>query len=156
MKAASSLARLAACAVFVLIPIAGLGATSGGNILPAAAQQERSAGIRCAATATGFALATRSDWNVRDRAAGGAGSAAGTKVLADQMSFAPARRRPSLQVGESYDPAKVHLVTEPGRYGLGTPPQGSQYAVIDSYLVRVEPGSMKVLSVIRLVNEILD
>lgn len=155
MKAASSLALVTACAAFVLNPVAGSGTTPGGNALPAATQHEPAAAGDFTA-ATRLALVTRPGWNYADHGVRNERTSDDTRVMADQMSFAPSKRRPALQVGENYDPAKVHLVTEPGRYGLGTPPQGSQYAVIDSYLVRVEPVSMKVLSVIRLVNEILD
>ncbi len=147
MKAASPLVRITACAAFALTPVAGSATTRGGDALPALARQKTVETAGFVSAATGLTLAVGSNHDKSSDA---------TLIMADQMSFAPSKRRPSLQVGERYDPSKVHLVTEPGRYGLGTPPQGSQYAVIDSYLVRVEPGSMKVLSVIRLVNEILD
>lgn len=51
---------------------------------------------------------------------------------------------------------RVHLVTRPGLYGLGIPPRGSRYGVVDGQLVRLEQGTWRVQSIIRRVNAILD
>ncbi|MFD1881439.1 hypothetical protein [Paracoccus pacificus] len=61
-----------------------------------------------------------------------------------------------IQVGRIYDRDTIHYITEPGRYGLGAPPSGSRYAVIGNRLVRVDSQTDQVLSIIRLVENILD
>lgn len=61
-----------------------------------------------------------------------------------------------LSVGDYIDWDHAHVITRPGRYGLSTPPEGDRYAVIDGRLVRVNSDTGKVLSILRLVNEILD
>lgn len=61
-----------------------------------------------------------------------------------------------LSVGDIIDWNDVHVVTRPGRYGLSIPPDGDRYAVIDGQLVRVSSDSGKVLSILRVVDAILD
>ena len=50
----------------------------------------------------------------------------------------------------------VHIVTRPGLYGLGDPPSGQRYAVVDGRLVRVDRDTGRILSILRLVDAILD
>lgn len=59
-------------------------------------------------------------------------------------------------VGDIIDWDNVHIVTQPGYYGLSTPPRGDRYAIIDGQLVRVNRDSGQILSILRLVDAILD
>ncbi|RNF33483.1 hypothetical protein A7A09_016755 [Paracoccus methylarcula] len=61
-----------------------------------------------------------------------------------------------LGVGDFIDWDDVHIVTRPGRYGLSMPPDGNRYAIVDGQLVRVNRDSGKILSILRLVDAILD
>ena len=65
-------------------------------------------------------------------------------------------RKGGLTVGDVVDLGHVHIITDPGRYGLSLPPDGARYAVVDGRLVRVESQTGKILSIIRLVDAILD
>ncbi|WBU52564.1 hypothetical protein [Paracoccus sp. SCSIO 75233] len=62
----------------------------------------------------------------------------------------------SIPIGEVADPARLHIVSRPGRYGLRPAPTGSKYAVMNGRLVRIDAESGKVQSVIRQVDSILD
>ena len=44
---------------------------------------------------------------------------------------------------------KVQLIERPGQYGLGSDLRGSRYAISDGHLVRVDPNSLEVQSVLR-------
>lgn len=59
-------------------------------------------------------------------------------------------------VGDIYDLDDIHIITRPGLYGLGEPPEGNRYAIVDGRLVRVDSETGRLLSIIRLVNAILD
>ena len=59
-------------------------------------------------------------------------------------------------VGDSRDQAEVHLVTSPGLYGLGSGVPGSSYAVAHGKLIRIDPSSFKVLSILRDQPRLLD
>lgn len=59
-------------------------------------------------------------------------------------------------VGDIINWNDVHVVTRPGRYGLSMPPDGNRYAIVDGQLVRVNEDSGKILSILRLVDAILD
>lgn len=61
-----------------------------------------------------------------------------------------------LGIGDLIDWNDVHVVTRPGRYGLSMPPSGNRYAIVDGQLVRVNEDSGKILSILRLVDAILD
>lgn len=61
-----------------------------------------------------------------------------------------------VKAGDMPDAKDVHLITMPGRYGLGSDQTASRYAIIDSTLVRVDANSLKVLSVLRRPVAILD
>lgn len=65
---------------------------------------------------------------------------------------APARAKagPRVVVGDRYPNA--HLITEPGRYGLSVPPDGTAYAVIGHTLARVDRKTFKVLSILRSIE----
>ncbi|TRW97245.1 RcnB family protein [Paracoccus sp. M683] len=59
-------------------------------------------------------------------------------------------------IGDVLDLDDIHVITQPGLYGLGDPPRGNRYAIIDGQLVRVDSDTGRLLSFIRLVNAILD
>lgn len=59
-------------------------------------------------------------------------------------------------VGDTLSASEVHIITSPGRYGLGPAPDGSRYAVADGKLIRVDPNTLKVQSILRSQSEVLD
>lgn len=61
-----------------------------------------------------------------------------------------------LRVGDQIDPENVHTVTRPGLYGIGKVPVGSAYGVVRGNLVRYNPETMRLQSVIRSVEVVLD
>lgn len=66
--------------------------------------------------------------------------------LAQHSSAAPAA---PLRVGETVDMDSIDLVQRPGRYGLGTPPTGSVFALAGNQLMRIDPDSGKIQSILR-------
>lgn len=60
------------------------------------------------------------------------------------------------QVGARIDPARLHRVTRPGLYGVGHSPPGSSYGVIGGRLIRYDPDSLRVQSIIREIEAVLD
>lgn len=58
--------------------------------------------------------------------------------------------------GQHIPAAQLHMITRPGRYGLGSAPEGSAYAVADRHIVRIGVEDGRVLSVLRPVQRILD
>lgn len=61
-----------------------------------------------------------------------------------------------LRVGTRLDPAKLHQVKRPGLYGISQSPKGSAYGVVKGRLIRFDPDSLQVQSIIREVDQILD
>ena len=61
-----------------------------------------------------------------------------------------------VHVGDTLDPKRLHPVSRPGLYGIGHVPSGANYGVIDGLLVRYDPESRKVLSIVRAVDAVLD
>lgn len=59
-------------------------------------------------------------------------------------------------IGASVDRGSLHLITRPGRYGLGHPPGGSRYAVLDGQIVRISVSDGQLLSILRRAERILD
>lgn len=59
-------------------------------------------------------------------------------------------------VGDKLPAGQVHIITNPGLYGLGPAPAGSAYAVANGMLIRIDPKSGQVLSILRAQAEILD
>lgn len=72
-----------------------------------------------------------------------------TGIVARAETVAP-------HVGDLLRPGAFHLISNPGRYGLGPEPAGSRYALIAGLLVRIDMKSLKILSIIRQQREILD
>lgn len=64
--------------------------------------------------------------------------------------------RQGVVVGDVFDLNSIHIVTQPGLYGLGKPPASNSYAVIGGQLVRVDSDTGRLLSIIRMVDKILD
>lgn len=64
--------------------------------------------------------------------------------------------RASPQVGQSVDGGQLHRVSRPGLYGMSQPPAGSAYGIVDDRLIRFDPESGRILSIIRQVDRILD
>lgn len=54
-----------------------------------------------------------------------------------------------IYVGGQLAPEDVHVVTEPGRYGLGPQLRGSQYGIAGGQLIRFDPESFQVQSILR-------
>lgn len=61
-----------------------------------------------------------------------------------------------IAVGDILSPDQVHIITEPGLYGLGRNVPGSEYAVAAGRLIRIEPETYKVLSILHEQSKILD
>ena len=55
----------------------------------------------------------------------------------------------SVRVGDTVNLEQVDIVEEPEVYGLGLSPAGNRYAIIDNLLVRLNPDTGKVLSILR-------
>lgn len=58
--------------------------------------------------------------------------------------------------GDVLSPDVIHIIERPGLYGLGPELHGSRYAVANGYLIRIDPNTLKVLSVLRVQNRVLD
>ncbi|RDW12549.1 hypothetical protein [Paracoccus thiocyanatus] len=74
---------------------------------------------------------------------------------ADQAA-APADRPAVLRVGDRLEEVRLHMVTRPGLYGMSQAPDGSRYGIVDGKLIRYDPESAQVLSIIRQVDRIVD
>lgn len=61
----------------------------------------------------------------------------------------PAQALRSPRPGEVLDAGKVDFIEEPGHYGLGADLRGSRYAIAEGHLVRVDPDSLEIQSVLR-------
>lgn len=68
----------------------------------------------------------------------------------------PGQAKKALGAGSVIDWDDVHVVTRPGLYGLSEPPTGQRFAIVDGRLVRVDSQTSKILSIIRLVDAIVD
>ena len=65
-------------------------------------------------------------------------------------------KKSAVRVGDVINLRNVHIISRPGAYGLSNPPSGDRYAVVDGRLVRVDSRTGKILSILRLVDAILD
>ena len=91
-----------------------------------------------AATATLFALAAATGFSQAETGAATMGA------------------RQAISVGDTLSRNRVHFVTEPGAYGLGRNVPGSEYAIANGRLIRIDPATLKVLSILRVQDGILD
>lgn len=55
----------------------------------------------------------------------------------------------AVRVGDTVNLEQVDIVEEPEIYGLGLSPAGNRYAIIGNLLVRLNPNTGKVLSILR-------
>ncbi|WP_295048771.1 hypothetical protein [uncultured Paracoccus sp.] len=55
----------------------------------------------------------------------------------------------TLQPGQVLSPEAIRFIDFPGRYGLGTDLPGSRYAIVDGHLVRIDPDTMELQSILR-------
>ncbi|WBU55635.1 hypothetical protein [Paracoccus sediminicola] len=79
-----------------------------------------------------------------------------TSALAYAGRNEDGKPRDIVEVGDVISGDRLHIVTSPGRYGLGPELPGSDYAVVDNLLIRIDDGSHEVQSIIREVRGILD
>ncbi|MTD99735.1 hypothetical protein GIY56_05510 [Paracoccus sp. YIM 132242] len=61
----------------------------------------------------------------------------------------PRKQARALSPGDVLQAAEVHFIEHPGHYGLGSDLRGSRYALSNGHLVRVDPDSLQVQSVLR-------
>ena len=93
-----------------------------------------------------------------------AGAAVGIAVLSNQAPQAQgttqagvARVEPRLMMPGDILPAEdIDFIEHPGRYGLGTELRGSRYAIVDGHLVRINPETMELQSILRKDSVALD
>ncbi|AUH33982.1 hypothetical protein [Paracoccus tegillarcae] len=74
----------------------------------------------------------------------------------DAAAAAEPRKDKPIAVGDVLSAGQLHIITEPGLYGLGRKVGKSEYAVSGGQLIRVDPKTLKVLSILRAQSEILD
>lgn len=79
----------------------------------------------------------------------------GAAAKGNACQAAPADKKAGL-IGQIAPAKGLHIVTTPGVYGLGDPPAGNSYAVIDGQLVRINTKTHQIMSIIRSVDRILD
>lgn len=58
--------------------------------------------------------------------------------------------------GDVLPAEEVHIISKPGLYGLGPEPAGSKYAIAHGMLIRIDPKTGKVLSILRSQSTVLD
>ena len=80
----------------------------------------------------------------------GAGANGAALVAAETASGAAVR------VGDRVDLRRLHRITRPGLYGMSHPPTGSRYGIVNGNLIRYDPRNVRVLSIIRLLDRIVD
>ncbi len=51
--------------------------------------------------------------------------------------------------GDILQPEQIDFIEYPGRYGLGSELRGSRYAIVDGHLVRINPETMELQSILR-------
>lgn len=59
-------------------------------------------------------------------------------------------------IGQRLEPESLHRIKRPGLYGISQSPDGSAYGVAEGRLIRFDPAELRVQSVIREVDRILD
>ena len=66
-----------------------------------------------------------------------------------QLSAPRAVQVGGLAVGDSLDPAQLHVISRPGLYGLTHGAPGDRFGVVEGLLVRFDPATMRLKSIIR-------
>lgn len=84
--------------------------------------------------------------------------AAGGVVYAQQeeTTDVPEVESGEFGVGDALPAEDIHVISKPGLYGLGPEPANSKYAIAHDKLIRIDPESGKVLSILRSQAQILD
>ena len=72
------------------------------------------------------------------------------------LTAGDAKAQPAVEIGQVVPKGQLHIVTEPGRYGLGPELPGSHYAVVGDLLIRIDAKTGVVQSIIRKVDGIRD
>lgn len=72
-----------------------------------------------------------------------------------QAAMARSEQKP-LRPGDILSPNATKFIDFPGRYGLGTDLPGSRYAIVDGHLVRIDPDTMELQSILRKDTVALD
>lgn len=68
---------------------------------------------------------------------------------AQQLSAPRAVQVDGLAVGDDLDPARLHVITRPGLYGLTRGRPGDRFGIVEGLLVRFDPATMRLKSIIR-------
>lgn len=108
--------------------------------------------LACLATTLVFAGVALAD---QARAPGGPVPSQAGDMAAVWIS-APAAAPNLPRVGKKIDPAELHPVRRPGLYGVSDSPDGSRYGIVNDRLIRYDPASLRIQSIIRQVDEIVD
>ncbi len=69
---------------------------------------------------------------------------------------APDAESSEFGVGDVLPAEEVHIISQPGLYGLGPEPADSKYAIAHGMLIRIDPKTGKVLSILRSQSTVLD
>jgi hypothetical protein len=62
----------------------------------------------------------------------------------------------AVRVGDRVAPEDVHPIIHPGRYGLGPHLSGSRYGIVGGQLIRFDPTTYQVQSILRRQAQLLD
>lgn len=62
----------------------------------------------------------------------------------------------AIVVGDHLTPEQIHVLAEPGRYGLGPQIRGSRYGIAGGQLIRFDPESLEVQSILRRQHQLPD
>jgi hypothetical protein len=83
-----------------------------------------------------------------------AGAAVVIAILGNQAP--QAQETPAVQTeprvltpGDRLSADDINFIEQPGRYGLGSDLRGSRYAIVDGHLVRIDPQTMELQSILR-------
>lgn len=77
-------------------------------------------------------------------------------LMSQQQGAAAAAKLEAFGVGDVLSRDEVHIITSPGLYGLGPEPPGSRYAVSRGKLIRIDPSTYQVKSILRRQDRVLD
>lgn len=69
--------------------------------------------------------------------------------VALQLSAPRAVQVGGLAVGDNLDPAQLHVISRPGLYGLNRTAPGDRFGIVEGLLVRFDPATMRLKSIIR-------
>lgn len=78
-----------------------------------------------------------------------------TAALSDEAMVLP-QVPGKFSVGDRVAPDDVHPILQPGRYGLGPQLSGSHYGIVSGQLIRFDPATYQVQSILRRQVQLLD